>query len=469
MRLRWTILAILLVAAGLRVFHLGTESVWLDEAASIQIASDPPADVLSDSAQDVHPPLYYLILHAWMRAFGDTAQAVRLLSVVFSLLAIVAVARAAAYWFSRDAAIVAAALFAISPLAITFAQEGRMYALLSLTAILSVDEFLRAVRTGARGAMIRCVAVTSAMLYTHAYAGFVVAGEGLWLLGVVAFSRDERSHAWRRGGLAIGLSVVAFLPWVPSFLNQVRGVERSFWIPASGTLAGAIEAQAGSLPLACLLIALAAAAVVLARRSPAPALLATVVVCVVGIPYGLSRVSSPIFLPKYTIAALPAFLGLAAAGVTRVPFRAARRAIVATVIALTAIPLAAYASTRHKDDWRSIVAEVDRHAEPGDLVVLSQTFAAAPFDYYSPRTDLVELPFLDGAEAGLTPHSLAELARVAIADYDRVWLVRSDPDAATGAMTAALAGYDVVRRISGGGVDAALYVRRVTPPGSPIR
>lgn len=469
MRLRWTILAILVVAAGLRVFHLGTESVWLDEAASIQIASDPPADILSDSAQDVHPPLYYLVLHVWMRAFGDTAQAVRLLSVVFSLLAIVAVARAAAFWFGRDAGVMAAVLFAISPLAITFAQEGRMYALLSLAAILSVDEFLRVVRTGARGAMVRCVAVTAAMLYTHAYAGFVVAGEALWLAGVVAFSRDERPQAWRRGGLAIALSIVAFLPWVPSFLAQVRGVERSFWIPASGTLVGAIEAQAGSLPLACVLVALAAVAVVLARRSPAPALFATVVVCVVGIPYGLSRVSSPIFLPKYTIGALPAFLVLAAAGLMRVPFRAARMAIVATVIALTAAPLAAYASTRHKDDWRSIVAEVDRHAEPGDLVVLSQTFATVPFDYYSPRTDLVELPFLDDADAGLTPRSLAALARVATAAYGRVWLVRSDPDAATAAMTAALTGYDVVRRISGGGVDAALYVRRDTPPGSPIR
>jgi hypothetical protein len=153
-----------------------------------------------------------------------------------------------------------------------------------------------------------------------------------------------------------------------------------------------------------------------------------------------------------------------------VPWRAVRAAVLVGVIALTTVPLAAYASTRHKDDWRSVVAEVERQAEPGDLVVLSQTFAMAPFEYYAQRTDLVELPFLDSASFGLTSRSLAELSRVAIAGYDRVWLVRSDPDAATAAMTAALAGLDKVRMVSGGGVDATLYVRRDTPPGSsPIR
>lgn len=469
-RVRGVLVLILVLAAALRAFHLGAESVWLDEAASIQIASDPAVDVLSDAAQDVHPPLYYLTLHAWMRVFGDSEAAVRWLSVVISLLAVVAIARAAAFWFGREAAIVAALLAAISPLAIAFAQEGRMYALLSLLATLSVDEFLRLVKTGARRAWIGYVAATAAMLYTHAYAGFVVAGEALWLVGVIVGSRAERAQAWRRGGLAISLAVLAFLPWVPSFLAQVRGVEHSFWIPPSGTLAGAIEAQAGSLPLACLLLTLAAIGVVAARRGAAAPLLASVVVCVIGIPYALSRVSSPIFLPKYTIAALPAFLMLAAVGLTHLPSRFVRVALLIAVVALTTAPLAAYASTRHKDDWRSVVADVERHAEPGDLVVLSQTFATAPFEYYSQRTDLIELPFIDGVSEGLTSRSLAELARAAVASYDRVWVVESDPDAATAAMTAALGRYEVVRKISGGGVDAALYVRRNTPPGSsPIR
>src|SRR4029077_9892189 len=108
------ILLIFALAGALRVWHLGVESVWQDEATSVEIARDPPADVVLDATADVDPPLYYLALHLWMRLTGDSERAVRGLSVLFSLLAVVALIAFAARWFDRPTALVAGLLAAIS-------------------------------------------------------------------------------------------------------------------------------------------------------------------------------------------------------------------------------------------------------------------------------------------------------------------------------------------------------------------
>jgi mannosyltransferase len=461
---------ILALAGGLRVFHLGVESVWLDEAMSVQIARDSPVDVVLDTAQDVHPPLYYLALHFWMRMMGDSERALRSLSVLFSLLAVAAVVIFATRWFDRPTGLVAGLLAAVSPLQIALAQEARMYALLTLTAVLSIDAVLCLLHHGTRRALAGYVAATSAMLYTHAYAVFVLTGQGLWLAGALAASNANRSQWWRRGFLAFGLTALVFLPWVPSFLSQLYGVERGFWISGQTTLAAAVRAQAGSSALAWIVAPLAATAVVVsgirsrrltpdASRSLAAATLcAAIVACVIGLPFVLSRVSRPIFLAKYTIAGSLAFVTLAARGLVLLPARLLRAGAMIGIVALTVVPIRAYFTTRHKDDWRDVVARLERAAEPGDLVVFSRPFGQAPFDYYARRTDLIEVPFLDTSE-GLTTRSLNLAAGIAVAPYDRVWLVLSDPDATSDALIRNLRGYRQAIDDSAGGVAAQLFVR----------
>jgi mannosyltransferase len=462
------ILLIFALAAALRVWHLGVESVWQDEATSVEIARDSPTDVVLDAATDVHPPLYYLALHFWMRMTGDSERALRALSVLFSLLAIAALIAFAARWFDRPTALVAGLLAAMSLQQIEFAQEARMYALLTLTAVLSIDAFLCVVQHGTRRALVGYVAATSAMLYTHAYAGFVIAGQALWLAGALVASTNQRPQRWRRGLLAFGLTALVFLPWVPTLLAQLYRVERAFWIRGQVTLASAVEAQAGSSILAWMLGPLAATAVLVSvvrsRRHAGEAvaaatLCAAVIACVIGLPFALSRVSRPVFLPKYTIAASLAFLTLAARGVVLLPTRVLRGGALIAIVTLTVVPLRAYLTTRHKDDWRDIVAHLERAAEPGDLVVFSQAFGVEPFHYYARRTDLVELPFLDTSE-GLTTRSVNVFAGVAVAPYDRVWLVLSDPDATSEALIRNLQGYRQAIDDSEGGVAARLFVRR---------
>lgn len=476
------LVAVVALAATLRFYHLGSESVWLDEAISVQIASDPPRDIVLDAVQDVHPPLYYLLLHAWTAVTGLSERAVRSLSVAVSLLAVLAVAAFAARWFEGTTAALAALLTAISPLQIAFAQEGRMYALLSLTAVLSLDAFLWVLRRGHARSLVSFALATGAMLYTHGYGEFVVAAEALWLVGAGLFSRSRRRIWWRRGSLALGLAALVYVPWLPSLFYQLMTVEHGFWITRRATVVEAVIAQAGSPALAWLLgLSAIVALVVVAVQAnheradvdwngAAVTLCATTVVAVIGLPFLLSRVSEPIFLPKYTIACSLAFIVLAARGVTLVPWRIVRAGIVVATVALTAGALHVYFATVHKDDWRDLVAALERAAQPGDLVVLSQSFGMSPFDYYARRTDLVELPFAD-LVGGLTKRSLGSLASAAVAPYDRVWVVVSDPDVSTAALVGALTGYDTAAEIDPArgseGIEARLYVRHDTPRKAP--
>src|SRR5215211_8982872 len=83
------LLAIFLAGLALRLYGLGSESLWWDEVYAISTMSSPgPLEILRLSSTDNNPPLFYLIEHYWMLLAGDSAFAVRLPSAVAGALAI---------------------------------------------------------------------------------------------------------------------------------------------------------------------------------------------------------------------------------------------------------------------------------------------------------------------------------------------------------------------------------------------
>src|SRR5215210_326575 len=72
--------AILLLALLLRVPPL-TRSIWLDELWSIRLIlnGDDPVELL---LRDVHPPLYSLLMFAWVGLVGSSEVVIRLPSLI---------------------------------------------------------------------------------------------------------------------------------------------------------------------------------------------------------------------------------------------------------------------------------------------------------------------------------------------------------------------------------------------------
>jgi len=435
-RVEWLLVLLLAAAGALRVFHLGTESLWLDEAISVTIANDSFARIVDEASKDVHPPFYYFLLRVWLFIATPTEAGARLLSVLLSLCLIGAAYALARRLAGRGAALVTAALLTVSPFHIQFAQEARMYVLLALTGTLSMHTFLEAFVLGTprRGWMAGYVIVTALMLYTQIYSTFTIAAQGVSMLLLVASRRVSLKHAAIPWAASVAAAVLLYSPWVSVLVRQATRVQEGFWIPQLPwqNIFQPFHTYAGSIPLVILLSILAVlgawryrslAGAIDHSSAPVIVLLAWTL-CPIVLPFLLSRIGSPIFLPKYTIAASVPFAMLAACGTMALPRTGLRVALVVLVATLAAWPLSAYFTKPRKDGWRAAVAQMEALAQPGDLVVLHQGFNQWVYDYYSRRKDLEQLasPFGPAPPDESPGQPIATRLASAVGSHRRVWL-----------------------------------------------
>jgi len=140
----WIALILTLVGGLLRILYIAKNGLWLDEAFSVWLASQDPGEMLGWMLKiDQHPPLYYLLLHAWIADFGDTPYYVRLLSALFGTAAIPMLYLTGKRLSGPVMGLAAAALLAFSPFNLYYAQEARMYTLLAFNAAVAIYALVR--------------------------------------------------------------------------------------------------------------------------------------------------------------------------------------------------------------------------------------------------------------------------------------------------------------------------------------
>jgi mannosyltransferase len=113
-RASWLVLALTLLAAGLRFYRLGHKSIWWDEGFSVFLARLPIAEMVMATAHDTHPPGFYALLHFWRLAAGDSEVSVRLLSALAGVLIVPLAFRLVRPLGGSRAALAAAGLLAIN-------------------------------------------------------------------------------------------------------------------------------------------------------------------------------------------------------------------------------------------------------------------------------------------------------------------------------------------------------------------
>jgi len=195
----WALVGLLLLGLALRVQRLDFQPLWWDEGYSVWFATHPIGDMIALTAQDIHPPLYYALLHAWIALLGPTPIPLRLFSVLVSLPGIALAYVAARRLLPRarptlvSPALVAALLVAFNPFHLYYSQEIRMYGLvgtLALAYLISAAPWLQAPSGAAAfsrsgvgmGRMLILVLTTLALAYTQYYA--LLLPMGATLLGL---------------------------------------------------------------------------------------------------------------------------------------------------------------------------------------------------------------------------------------------------------------------------------------------
>ena len=139
----WTLAAAVGAAnLALKLPALDRQSLWLDEALTVAIGLRPVDEIVARSAGNQNPPLYGILMHFWIAAFGTSETSIRLLPVLCSAFAAVGVFLLARRFFGLRAAIFAAILFTGANIHVQYAREARVYALVTLLAVASSYVFL---------------------------------------------------------------------------------------------------------------------------------------------------------------------------------------------------------------------------------------------------------------------------------------------------------------------------------------
>lgn len=449
------LVAILLLAWGLRLFHLGAMSIWWDESLSYDRAKSDLITILSNTiriqnvtTRDLHPPLYFLLLHFAVLAFGAGEFALRTLSTFANLLtvalmypAVLTIARMGRVRGAPRVAVLSALLAALSPFYVWYSQEARPYVLVLFWSLLALYALSRALNdkvgggTGAHAVplfakqlyfyTIVYLAALAATLFTH-YLSFLL----LPFHAAVLLILGRRRREWLvLAALLLGAFGLAFLflprsaagltgsdvggaTFVPLFI-MLRDVLNSFAVGVTANLD-----QVAPLDLA--LLALWCVGVASTIRPPRRDYrLAAFVIAYLFLPALALQAGSylrPLYLnSRHLITISPAFYIGLAFGVNAFAQRAAQARLVPR-LAWTGIAVGAMAilvlgvgyslgnlyfnPDYAKDDHRAWSQYLHERDRSGDLLILDAPQAEKILDYYAPPgLKWISLPNIGYAQA----------------------------------------------------------------------
>lgn len=212
----FSLLCMLFIAAALlmRIAFITSESLWGDENFTVRFVEGSMGGIIQKTIHDVHPPLYFIVMHFWTGAFGFSEAALRIPSVISSLAAIFVF-----YLLCRRLgldALLGTTLFALSLSGLVYAHEARSYSILILF-IVAAWYYLAGIMIQNKGYFGYGV-MNVLMIYTH------VLGLAVFAIttAFVVFSVPKNMFFGKKFVYAIVLPAVLFLPWLPAFFIQIR-------------------------------------------------------------------------------------------------------------------------------------------------------------------------------------------------------------------------------------------------------
>jgi mannosyltransferase len=464
-------------AAATTLLFLGRKSFWLDEGYSFVAAHQGLPDLLRLVVHDEsNMSPYYLALHFWL-VLGRSEAWVRLLSALPAIAAVPLFTLLVRHLTDRRAAAIAGFALALNPMHVQYAQEARGYSLLVLCVVASSLAFVRAVLHPHPSLVLAWTVLSAVTSYVHYFGGLVTCAQ----LASLALLPDRRA-AMRRF-LPAATAVLTLDTPIAVFVARRSGDPLS-WVPAlSVREPPALLAHfAGSLPLAVLfLVPLAGAAGITVRAfrepdtSPARWRQGFLWLWLVIPPLVTAVVSLavPVWVARYLIVSLPAFLALSAVGLGRMRPRLRTGALVIlTALTLTALAFSYAPLTKNGEDWRAASADVYGRLQPDDLIWFAPGNNRAPFAYYVWRYDrppAADLTLAAGGQRGrmhARELSAAEV-RARLNDHVRVWVVRRNQRGGAGGAATTRRLHDLARegfreeeaRSFGTSVEVQLWLR----------
>lgn len=412
---------LVLFAFALRVFMLGVQDIWWDEARNIFTASRPLEAIASAPELDIHPPFYFYLLHFWVGMLGTSEFVVRFFSLWFGVALVPVAFRLGMYLKDQTVGWWAAFLIALSPFLVDEAQQTRMYTLLLFLATLSMYFLLRAQKSHRWRDWAMYVLMATLSFYTHYSFIYLLATQNLFLLLSLILAWQRRLPTrrllrwWIASQLVIALLYTFQSPNIlrqmgvygnpgmtpPILLQYIVEISRAFLV---GTKIETEQMTSAGVWIGMVLLISVIAVWRERQRWSVNRRLGLIVGWLI-VPlamYFIALFKSPQFTPRYVIVSIvPFFLLLAWA----IAFLTQRGWLIGTAVAgLLIVGNAVTWQSQFfnprffNDDTRGLVQFISENAKPDDIVFVDVPY---PFFYYYHGSVTAEYLFVD-------IHSVAE-------------------------------------------------------------
>ncbi|MBI9052016.1 MAG: glycosyltransferase family 39 protein [Anaerolineaceae bacterium] len=232
MREKIQIALIVLLGLILRLLYVQQRGIWYDDAFSILLAKQSLAQIISGTAADTMPPLYYFLLHFWMMVSMKIVW-IRLLNLVIFYGVLGFAYQITKHIVSSKAGLIAIFLLSISPFLIYHTQEVRMYMLLAFCQVGYFYYFIRWIdseQPEKKVYVFGMILFATGALYSHNLAIF-----GLVIPGIYLLVKRQISQTMHWIVTIIG-SLLLFTPWLVLVPGQIEKIQTAFWTPRPGIL-----------------------------------------------------------------------------------------------------------------------------------------------------------------------------------------------------------------------------------------
>lgn len=438
-------LLILVLAVVTRFYDLTAAAIWGDEGSSLLMSRYDLAGIWFHAAYDVHPPLYFALLHGWIELFGDGIFSIRSLSALPGIAVVMLGMWLVRLMANPRAAFLAGLMLALLPTAVRYSQEVRMYSWLGLWLLGATIALVYWVKQPRQTRMLVIYALLmTAGFYTHYFTALCVLVHWTYLLGLRLQPTHPLNHitrpAWWLTNVAI---VVLFAPWIPGLIDLIQHMDQ---LKANGDVGWELPVTLSSLPsmvwdfliqddgdnlpsllfgaLPMLLLAVILLTVWRDRSQHRfSSLLALYTLMPLLLVYGVSFIS-PVFIERYLTAyalGLPLIMALAIDRLFN-GFRVLALGLLVLFVGTELVGVKTNATVDVNDQTSVMVEFVNQQYVAGDRIVISDLLWYMPYVYYN-RTDAAPMlytpPLANGASTRPNAYGFGTLVN---GDADKIYL-----------------------------------------------
>ena len=383
------LLSLTLIGAVLRFYNLGFNSLWLDEASTLNFAVKSLPEIWqATTGGEFNPPLFYWTEHI-MLVFGNSEVVLRFIPALLGVLTIPLIYLVGKEFMDRNTGIIAAAAFAFSPFLIYYSQDARAYSMMLFFVTFAMVFYFRALKSNDLTNWALFGVLTALAFWTHFYALVIIGALILYALYELLPKIKNSINAVKplvTSCVIFGLICLPLIIVTIQLFAKRTASAPTFGIQGPDIIIATFAQISGSETAMYLLLLLFIAGIVQAFMldKNKGIFLVTITVLTFVISNFLSyRIPMQ---PRYLIfLAIVYFIAIALSYrllYTLVNSRGVVYGLIVILMVMNTFMLVGYYSGYVKEDWRGFAGGLQQMTEQGDFVVIVPGYVSQPLDYY---------------------------------------------------------------------------------------